>query len=103
VLEAPTSTLFWVDADGTVCTPPLDEHILASITRDLVMRLVEVREAPLTTDELLQASEAFLCSTTREGLPVSAVEDREFPEVGELTKKAGVALRAHIESELGKY
>ena len=34
VLEAPTSTLFWVDADGALCTPPLDEHILASITRD---------------------------------------------------------------------
>ena len=41
-LEAPTSTLFWVDSDGALCTPPLDEHILASITRDRVMRLLDV-------------------------------------------------------------
>ena len=33
VLEAPTASIFWVDDDGTLCTPPLDDHILASITR----------------------------------------------------------------------
>src|SRR5688500_11356157 len=27
VLEAPTSSLFWVGADGLLCTPPLDEQI----------------------------------------------------------------------------
>jgi len=32
VLEAPTSSIFWV-AGGQLSTPPLDEHILASITR----------------------------------------------------------------------
>ena len=32
VLEAPTSSIFWVK-DGECMTPPLDEHILASITR----------------------------------------------------------------------
>src|ERR687895_1436071 len=37
VLEAPTSSIFWVDAEGTIATPPLDEHILASITRQRVM------------------------------------------------------------------
>src|SRR5215217_5990006 len=30
VLEAPTSSIFWVDADGVISTPPLSEHILAS-------------------------------------------------------------------------
>ena len=33
LLEAPTSSFFWVDGDGTLCTPPLDDHVLASITR----------------------------------------------------------------------
>ncbi len=32
VLEAPTSTFFYV-RDGGVCTPPLSDHILDSITR----------------------------------------------------------------------
>src|SRR5215203_2572916 len=32
VLEGATWTFFWVHA-GTLCTPPLEDHILASITR----------------------------------------------------------------------
>ena len=44
VLEAPTSTLFWVDADGNLHTPELDAGVLASITRERIMRLVPVTE-----------------------------------------------------------
>ncbi len=47
VLEAPTSSLFWVEADGTIWTPPLSEHVLASITRARVMEEVEVVGATL--------------------------------------------------------
>ena len=78
VLEAPTSSIFWVDAEGTLRTPPLDEHILASITRDRVMQLVEVEERAVTGDEIKEAREAFLASTTREVQPSAAIEDREF-------------------------
>jgi branched-chain amino acid aminotransferase len=100
VLEAPTSSLFWAGADGVLSTPPLDEHILASITRAHVMDLVEVREAPVTADELLAAEEAFLCSTTREVQPVAAIESREFGEPGERTLAAAAALRDHIRAAL---
>jgi branched-subunit amino acid aminotransferase/4-amino-4-deoxychorismate lyase len=96
VLEAPTSSIFWAAGDGVLCTPPLEDHILASITRDHVMRLVEVREAPLTKEKLLEAEEAFLCSTVREVQPVAAVESREFGDVGERTREAAAALREHI-------
>ncbi|HEX4760122.1 MAG TPA: aminotransferase class IV [Thermoleophilaceae bacterium] len=101
VLEAPTSSIFWAGEDGTLSTPPLDEHILASITRDLVLKLVGVREAPLTKEELLAAREAFLCSTTREVQPVGAVEDTDFGEPGERTLEARAALREHISGVLG--
>jgi branched-subunit amino acid aminotransferase/4-amino-4-deoxychorismate lyase len=101
VLEAPTSSLFWVGHDGVLCTPPLDEHILASITRDRVLKLVEVRERPVTTEELLRAEEAFLASTTREVQPVAAIEGREFGGPGERTREAAAALREHIEESLG--
>jgi branched-chain amino acid aminotransferase len=101
VLEAPTSSIFWVGEDGVLSTPPLDDHILASITRDRVLQLSKARELPLTTDELLAAREAFLASTTREVQPVVAVEEREFQEEGELTRQASEALRAHIRAELG--
>ena len=70
VLEAPTSTIFWVDRDGALCTPPLDEHILASITRDRRHAAARRRGALCTKDDLLAASEAFLASTIREVQPI---------------------------------
>jgi branched-subunit amino acid aminotransferase/4-amino-4-deoxychorismate lyase len=101
VLEAPTSSIFWAGSDGVLATPPLEDHILASITRDHVMQLVDVREAPLSKEELLKADEAFLCSTTREVQPVAAVESREFGEPGARTREAAAALRDHIAAALG--
>jgi branched-subunit amino acid aminotransferase/4-amino-4-deoxychorismate lyase len=101
VLEAPTSSIFWVDQTGTLCTPPLDEHILASITRDRVLRLLEVEERPATLDDVQDAAEAFLASTTRELQAIAAIEDRELPTAqGERTGEAVQALRRHIEEEL---
>ena len=100
VLEAPTSTIFWVGDDGVLCTPPLDDHILASITRDKLKDLLGAEERALTTDELLRAREAFLASTVREAQSVAVIEQREFEETGEVTRKAEAAFRAHVESVL---
>jgi branched-chain amino acid aminotransferase len=101
VLEAPTSSVFWVDQAGDVCTPPLEEHILASITRDCVMQVMTVKECPATTEDLLQAGEAFIASTTREVQPVSRIEERDFgSEPGPRTREAAAAVRAHIDQAL---
>jgi branched-chain amino acid aminotransferase len=100
VLEAPTSTLFWVDRDGALCTPPLDEHILASITRDRLVALLDVRERSCPLDDLYSASEAFLASTLREVMPVHAIDGRELPAPGRLTLQAAERLRERIEAEL---
>ena len=99
VLEAPTSSIFWVDPEGTLNTPPISEHVLASITRDRVMQVAEVTERPCTMDDIRSAREAFLASTTREVQPIVAVEDIELPE-GERTAEAAAALRKRIEEEL---
>jgi branched-chain amino acid aminotransferase len=99
VLEAPTSTLFWVDRDGALCTPPLAEHILASITRDRLTRLLDVEERPCPRDDLLAASEAFLASTIREVQSVGTVEDVELEE-GPRTRQAAEAFRAQVQEEL---
>ena len=101
VPEAPTATIFWVGPGGRLATPPLEDHILASITRDRLTRLVDVEERPLASDELLHASEAFLASSVREVAPVGGVEERTFEGVGEATRSAAAALRAHIDAELG--
>jgi branched-chain amino acid aminotransferase len=100
VLEAPTSSMFWVNAEGTLCTPPLDEHILASITRARVMEVVPVTERPCTMEDLRAAREAFLASTTREAQSIAAIEDIELPE-GERTREAMQKVGARIAAELG--
>src|SRR4029450_3280374 len=51
VLEAPTSALFWGEPAGRIGPPPLSEHILASITRRLVMEVADVQEQPCTMDD----------------------------------------------------
>jgi branched-chain amino acid aminotransferase len=99
VLEAPTSSLFWVDGEGRINTPPLSEHILASITRRLVMEVAEVREQPCTMDDLRAAREAFLASTTREAQSIAAIEDLELAD-GDRTREVGSALRQRIHQEL---
>jgi branched-chain amino acid aminotransferase len=100
VLEAPTSSIFWVGSDGALCTPPLDEHILASITRDRLLKLCDVSERPVTREEVLEAHEAFLASTTREVQSVAAIEDRDLGEAGPRTLEAASALREAISAEL---
>ena len=99
VLEAPTSTFFWVDPSGTINTPPLSEHILASITRDRVLKVAQVTERPCTMDDVREASEAFLASTLREAQSIAAVEEIELAE-GERTRETREALRARIAEEL---
>jgi branched-chain amino acid aminotransferase len=101
VLEAPTASLFYVAADGTLCTPPLEDHILASITRDAVLQLTGAEERAVSITEMRGCREAFLASTTREVQPVAAIEDTEMQAPGEHTQAAAAALREHIQAALG--
>jgi branched-chain amino acid aminotransferase len=99
VLEAPTSSIFWV-ADGSLFTPPLDEHILASITRALVLDVTGAVERACTLDELLAAEEAFLASTTREVEPIAAIDERSFDAPGPVTRRAALNVAERIRERL---
>jgi branched-chain amino acid aminotransferase len=99
VLEAPTSSIFWV-AGGELFTPPLDEHILASITRALVIDVTGAVERPCALEELLAADEAFLASTTREVEPIAAVDERVFEAPGPVTRRAASDVAARIRERL---
>jgi branched-chain amino acid aminotransferase len=99
VLEAPTSSIFWVK-DGDLLTPPLDEHILASITRKLVIEVSGAVERPCTLEELLAADEAFLASTVREVQPVAAIDDRSFDGVAPVTTRLAAEVTARVRAEL---
>jgi branched-chain amino acid aminotransferase len=100
VLEAPTSTLFWV-SDGRLRTPSLDVGILASITRDRLVRELDVEEGSFGLDDLEGADEAFIASTVREVQAISAVNETELPECpGPRTQAAAEAFTAVLDREL---
>jgi branched-chain amino acid aminotransferase len=101
VLEAPTSSFFWVK-DGRIFTPPLDDRILASITRARLLEVVDVTEAHCTQEDIDAADEAFLASSLKEAIPIAAIEAREFADANPVTTAAGAKLRARIESELSQ-
>ncbi len=100
VLEAPTSTIFWCTGDGVLATPPLEEHILASITRAYVMEVTDAEERVCTKEELEGASEAFLASTTREVQPIAQIEEIELKAPGKRTREAAEGLRTRIQETL---
>lgn len=100
VLEAPTSSIFWVAADGELRTPALDVGILDSITRDVVIEALTVSEGAFDRSDLTSAREAFLASTNREIQPISAVDGSAMPEVGGgASAAAAEALGAAVEAE----
>ena len=101
VLEPPTSAVFWVSADGSLRTPALTDGVLESITRDRLIKALEVEEGTWNVDDLHGAREAFLASTTREVQAVSAVDGRALPEApGPRTQEAQRAFAETLGREL---
>jgi branched-chain amino acid aminotransferase len=101
VLEGPTWTFFWVGA-GKLYTPPLSERILHSITREHLLRITDAEERITVVDDLAGAEEAFIASSVREVLPISAIDDRALPHApGPVTSAAARAFREHVEHLLG--
>ncbi len=100
VLEAPTSSIFWVQ-DQLVRTPPLSDHILASITRAVVIDVTQADEQACTLEELVAADEVFIASTTREVQPVGTVDEHAFADESPVTARIAAAVSARIQSELG--
>lgn len=103
--EGTQSNLFIVK-NGAVFTPPLEAGLLPGITREFIFQIgrdagIEVREQVLHDADLLGADEAFLTSTTREVLPIVAVDDRKIGPgtPGEITRNLLKAFRARTASQ----
>lgn len=100
VMEGPTWTFFWV-ARGRLLTPPLDDRILASITRAYLLAECDAEERPCTMDDVAGAEEAFIASTVREVMPIAVVDEIALPSApGPLTLAARGRLTQRIEREL---
>jgi branched-chain amino acid aminotransferase len=101
ILEGPTWSFFWVRG-GRLCTPPLSERILASITRERIIAGTDVIEETCTLDDLRHAEEAFIASTTRIVQPIAAIDELELPAApGPVTLRTREVLGQAIERELG--
>ncbi|MDZ7752168.1 MAG: D-amino acid aminotransferase [Gammaproteobacteria bacterium] len=84
VTEGAASNVFVVHGDE-VATPPKGPHLLAGITRDLVMELLQAagrpcREREVQVAELAGADEIWLTSSTREVMAATRLDDRPVGE-----------------------
>jgi branched-chain amino acid aminotransferase len=101
VLEPPTSSIFWVSPQGSLRTPALDAGVLESITRDRLVKALDVEEGAWPVADLRAASEAFLASTTREIQAVAAIDGTELSNApGPRTREAQEAFAATLGREL---
>jgi branched-chain amino acid aminotransferase len=101
VLEPPTSSVFWVSPQGGLRTPALEAGVLESITRDRMIKALDVEEGRWPVADLRSAGEAFLASTTREIQPVAAIDGAELSEApGPRTREAQDAFQATLGKEL---
>ncbi len=86
VLEGASSNVFAV-VDGVLHTAPKSEHILAGITRDLIVELAQqhglgLREEAVTLAQLQRASEVWISSSTREMVPVATLDGQRIGNGG---------------------
>ncbi len=102
VAECTSANIF--AARGSVLyTPPLDSGALAGVSRKAILAGcaragTPVRETPLRREDLLQADEVFITSTTREVQAVSQLDDAALPPPGLRTGQARAVLRGEVEN-----
>ncbi|RUR11987.1 aminotransferase class IV [Legionella sp. km772] len=80
ITEGSAANVFMVDAKGVIKTPPLNNSCLPGITRDITIEIIKQLKLPyleieFTVNELLNAQEAWITSTTKEIFPVIQINE----------------------------
>jgi branched-chain amino acid aminotransferase len=105
VAECTAANVFCV-RNGEVATPPLSSGCLPGVTRSILLEIgqnagLSVREAALSEQDLYDADEVFITSTTREVQPVSHVEERKITQVhGPVTQRLEEAFSDYLKHSL---
>jgi branched-chain amino acid aminotransferase len=89
-----TGSNVFVVVDSEILTPDLASGPLAGVTRELVIQWcrqegLSVRAEPLPMSVLEKADEVFITSSTKDVLPVHAIDDRPVVGPGPVTLHAG--------------
>lgn len=107
ISEGSISNIFVV-RNRVVSTPPIDAGLLAGITRGFVLELgplagIEIREATLHDQDLLDADEAFLTSSTQEIVPIVKVDDHQVGDgrPGPVAESLQAAYKTRLREILG--
>ncbi|WP_066366882.1 D-amino-acid transaminase [Neobacillus fumarioli] len=107
VTEGSSSNILIVNKD-VVITHPSDQRILKGITKEVILQLcrtnqITVEERVFTLDELADADEVFLTSTTGEVMPIIEIDGRKVKDgvPGSVTRKLQELFSKEIEKQCG--
>lgn len=107
ILTEGTHTNVFGVKGGTVLTHPADNHVLAGITRTVVLELcaslgIHVDEKPIPESALRELDELFLACTTGEVIPVVRVDDAPVADAapGPATRRLQASFRGHALSTI---
>jgi branched-chain amino acid aminotransferase len=107
VAEGTTSNIFFVK-NRVLCTPGIDVGILDGITRKMILdtakeQNIKTKEGNFTIQDVYNANEVFISSTTRELMPVNMVDDRRIvSRIGSITKALLSAYHEKVREYLEK-
>ncbi|WHY66026.1 D-amino-acid transaminase [Neobacillus sp. SuZ13] len=107
VTEGSSSNIYMIK-NGKVITHQSDNLILKGITKDVILQVCErnnivVEERTFTLDELIDAEEVFLSSTTAEVMPIIEVDGKRVGDAlpGPVTKLLQEWFELEIEKRCG--
>lgn len=107
VTEGSSSNVYMVK-NGTVITHESNHLILKGITKDVILQVcaennIPVEERTFTLEELAQADEVFLSSTTSEVTPIVVIDGKKMGDglPGPVTQKLQTLFKQEIEKQCG--
>jgi branched-chain amino acid aminotransferase len=106
VAECTSANVFAIFGQEVV-TPPVSEGCLPGITREVILEEthlpgVRLVERGLTLEELQQADEVFITSTTRGLLPVREIAGRELVLKGDVGERVNVAFDSYLKNDIAR-
>jgi branched-chain amino acid aminotransferase len=103
-----TSANVFISEGGRVWTPPLDSGCLPGVTREILLEEirvdgVSVGEKTLVPDDLRNADEVFITSTTRDLLPVLGIQGMGVRQDGTACRALREAFRRYMDRYIAEH